>query len=187
MLRKAKRLFKDYSEAGSFSEFVPVQTAVSDTVFATKNGSLFAVLRVAGADAECLDAPEIDYLTTRFLNSQKALGEDYRIYQYGIKEPAPPLAARSLRKPCCTPSSRQPCGSFGPEGSLPGGRLLDRYARRVAKAWEQTRLAIFRRSASWETPPPVLRTILHRWPGRDIGSCVPGVIRESPALRHGTR
>jgi type IV secretory pathway VirB4 component len=82
---KLERIFKNYSETGSFNEEINLYGFVDSHLFLTKTGDLGAVLEVRGVDYECLDATTIDNLTKRLESALKLFDENYRVYQYVFK------------------------------------------------------------------------------------------------------
>ncbi len=84
MLR-LKRIFKNYSETGSFNEQVNLYGFIDQHVFLTKTGHLGVILEVRGVDYECLDGASIDGITKRLESALKLFDENYRVYQYLFK------------------------------------------------------------------------------------------------------
>jgi type IV secretion system protein TrbE len=80
-----ERIYKNYSETGSFNEHVNLYGFIDSHVFLTKSGELGVVLEVRGVDYECLDVGSIDTLTKRLESALKLFDDNYRIYQYLFK------------------------------------------------------------------------------------------------------
>lgn len=59
----------------------------------TKRGDLFLVLRIEGADPECMDKDAVEQLTRRFEQALRILGPGYRVYQYVVKRSDPVICA----------------------------------------------------------------------------------------------
>lgn len=59
----------------------------------TKYGDLFVVLRIEGADPECMETGAVEQTSTRYEQAMRTLGVGYRVYQYVFKRAKPPLAA----------------------------------------------------------------------------------------------
>jgi len=84
MLR-LERVFKNYSETGSFNEQVNLYGFIDSHVFLTKTGDLGVILEVRGVDYECLDGNALDGFTKRLESALKVFDDKYRIYQYLFK------------------------------------------------------------------------------------------------------
>lgn len=76
------RIFKNYTETGSFNEQISPQGFIDENLFLTKTGDLGAVLEVRGVDFECLDGDSVDGFTKRLESALKLFDEKFRIYQY---------------------------------------------------------------------------------------------------------
>lgn len=85
------RILKDYRDAGSVNSLVSLWGFVDETTFLTKSGALGLVYRVRGVDYECLDHPERAAIAHRFEQALRQLDESFRVYQYVIKRPSPPV------------------------------------------------------------------------------------------------
>jgi type IV secretion system protein VirB4 len=88
---KFSRILKDYREAGTLQELVGVQAAIDNNVFITKEGPLFAMLKVTGVDDECLEPDQVNQIARRIEASLRLLDENFRLYQYFIKSEARPI------------------------------------------------------------------------------------------------
>jgi type IV secretion system protein VirB4 len=94
-----RRIFHDYTEAGSLDALIALWGFVDEAAFLTKAGGLGLVFRVEGVDYECLDHPERYAIAHRFEQALRQLDESFRLYQYVIKWPAAPLAVRPHPQP----------------------------------------------------------------------------------------
>ena len=56
---------REYREAGALNGLISIHSTVDDWTFLTKAGHLLQVLRVEGADHECLDHPQLDHIARR--------------------------------------------------------------------------------------------------------------------------
>jgi type IV secretory pathway VirB4 component len=94
-----RRVFKDYRQSGALQTLVSAQSAVGNGVFVAKTGALIKVLRFCGKDAECLDAPQLDYEHQRFESALRTFDERFRIYQYLHKTENAALPAEDQAHP----------------------------------------------------------------------------------------
>lgn len=90
---KVSRILKDYRDAGAVHSLIGLWGFVDAHTFLTKAGALGQVLRLRGADAECLDHVERRAITHRLENALRQLDESIRVYEYLIKRPASDVAA----------------------------------------------------------------------------------------------
>jgi type IV secretion/conjugal transfer VirB4 family ATPase len=90
---KIRRILRDYQEAGSLNGLLALWGFVDDATFLTKAGALGLVFRLEGVDYECLDHGERQAVPHRFEQALRQLDESFRVYQYVIKWPAPPITA----------------------------------------------------------------------------------------------
>lgn len=88
---KLSRVFKDYENSGALHANIGIQEAVDDHSFLTKAGHVFRMLRVQGIDDECLDPQQTDQIAYRIEAGLRLLDENFRLYQYLIKDRAKPL------------------------------------------------------------------------------------------------
>lgn len=84
MIREAT-ISKDYLESGAMSSLIGLYGFVDEHIFLTKSGDLGVVLKVHGADGECLDHSARDQVARRFETALRTLDERFRIYQYLLK------------------------------------------------------------------------------------------------------
>lgn len=91
-MRRLRRIFQDYQNAGPFQALVPVQAAVGEGVFVTKSGDLLMLMRLNGIDYEGLDPIQRDAITRRWEAALRLFDERFRVYQYVLKRElsAPP-------------------------------------------------------------------------------------------------
>jgi type IV secretion/conjugal transfer VirB4 family ATPase len=81
-----KKLLKPYSESGELNSVLGPHRFVGNHVFLNKNGSLGIALRLRGIDYECLTDESLASNTSRLLSALKAFDEEFRIYQYVVKQ-----------------------------------------------------------------------------------------------------
>lgn len=96
---KVARLLRDYSDAGAVNSLLAPWAFVDDETFLTKAGHLGIVYRVRGVDGEALPHAQRRTLTHRFEAALRLLDEHCRLYQYLVKQTAPPFVAA----PCSLP------------------------------------------------------------------------------------
>jgi type IV secretion system protein TrbE len=87
------RILKDFRETGALNNLIALWGFVDDHTFLTKAGAVGVAYRVKGVDVECLDHPQRQALAHRFEQALRQLDESFRVYQYVIKRPAPPVTA----------------------------------------------------------------------------------------------
>src|SRR5258708_38653889 len=88
---KLSRILKDYQSSGAMNALVMPHTMVDDQTFLTKRGDLVTILGIQGADYECLDAPQVDFIARRFESALRALNEGFRLQQYVLKRDCPSI------------------------------------------------------------------------------------------------
>lgn len=93
------RLLKDYRDAGAVNTLLALWGFVDDETFITKSGHVGVVYALRGADAEGLTHGQRRMLTHRFEAALRLLDERCRVYQYVIKQVAPPFAATACPQP----------------------------------------------------------------------------------------
>ncbi len=93
------RLLRDYSDAGAVNSLLAPWGFVDDETFLTKAGHLGVVYGVRGVDGEALPHPQRRTLTHRFEAALRLLDEHCRVYQYLIKQTAPPFVAERCAQP----------------------------------------------------------------------------------------
>lgn len=96
---KISRILKDYRDSGALNALVNVHAAIDERLFLTKSGELVAFLALQGPDYECLDASELDTVTRRFASAVRVFDDNFRIYQYLIKNDHPAIPSRSYDNP----------------------------------------------------------------------------------------
>ncbi len=96
---KLSRIFKDYEQSGALNTRVAIAAAIDERTFLTKGGDLVMVLRLQGADYECLDASEIDEVARRFEAALRTVDDHFRLYQYVLKRDHAPVPARTHENP----------------------------------------------------------------------------------------
>jgi hypothetical protein len=79
------RLHRRFHEAGALNALVNLYGFVDDRVFLTKSGELGVVLRLAGADDECLSHDDRDRIARRFESALRLCDEHLRLLQYLLK------------------------------------------------------------------------------------------------------
>ena len=62
----------------------------------TKYGDLFIVLKLAGADPECMEPTAVEQISQRYESAMRTLGTGYRMYQYVFKRSKPALPNGSV-------------------------------------------------------------------------------------------
>jgi hypothetical protein len=87
----AKDIRKEYREAGALNELIGIYAAVDEHTFLTKSGHVLQALRVQGADQECLDPAQLDYIARRFEAAMRIFPASFRIYQILLKRDHAPL------------------------------------------------------------------------------------------------
>jgi type IV secretion system protein VirB4 len=80
-----------FQAAGAMNTLIPLYGFVADGVFLTKSGAIGLVLKLHGADAECLDAAQREALTRRFEIALRTWDERTHLYQYVLKRNHPSL------------------------------------------------------------------------------------------------
>jgi type IV secretion system protein VirB4 len=101
-----KRLFKNYAEAGSFSEKLNLHSFIDSDQFLTKTGDVGMILEVRGVDYECLDHGTIDNLTKRLESAFKLFDENFRVYQYLFKRNDPEIPFKTYGNPVVDTANR---------------------------------------------------------------------------------
>ncbi len=86
-MKKLRQITQEYRHAGALNDLVGPFAWVADGVFLTKAGDVGLVLRLCGADYECLDHQERDHLARRFEAALRVFDEGFRLYQYLVKRP----------------------------------------------------------------------------------------------------
>lgn len=86
-----RRILKDYRDTGSLHSLVSIQAAIGDGVFITRSGDLVTLLTLRGIHYECLDAGQLEAIAHRFGSAVRVFDERFRLYQYLLKQLAPPL------------------------------------------------------------------------------------------------
>jgi type IV secretion/conjugal transfer VirB4 family ATPase len=87
----AKHIRKEYREAGALNGLIGIYAAVDEHTFLTKSGHILQVLRVQGADQECLDPAQLDYIARRFEAAMRIFPASFRVYQLLLKRDHAPL------------------------------------------------------------------------------------------------
>jgi type IV secretion system protein VirB4 len=82
---------REYREAGALNGLIAIHSTVDDWTFLTKAGHLLQVLRVQGADHECLDHPQLDHIARRFEAALRIFPATFRFYQIMLKRDHAPL------------------------------------------------------------------------------------------------
>jgi type IV secretion/conjugal transfer VirB4 family ATPase len=95
----AKDIRKEYREAGPLNELIAIYAAVDEHTFLTKSGHVLQVLRIQGADHECLDHAQLDYIARRFEAAVRIFPANFRIYQIILKRGGAPLPHQEHRNP----------------------------------------------------------------------------------------
>jgi type IV secretion system protein VirB4 len=90
---RISRILKDFRETGALHRLIALWGFVDDYTFLTKAGAVGVVYRVKGVDFECLDHPQRQAIAHRFEQALRQLDESFRVYQYVLKRPAPPVIA----------------------------------------------------------------------------------------------
>lgn len=80
-----KQIKAEQKNTGAAEDFIPLFGFSSEGVFLTVAGDLGVVLKMQGAEYECLDLVDLDARTRRFEAALRAFGPEYRIYQYVMK------------------------------------------------------------------------------------------------------
>jgi len=96
---KVARLLRDYSDAGAVNSLLAPWGFVDDETFLTKAGHLGIAYRVRGVDGQALPHSQRRTLTHRFEAALRLLDEHCRLYQYLVKQTAPPFVAAPCRLP----------------------------------------------------------------------------------------
>jgi hypothetical protein len=79
------RIHRGFHEAGALNALVNLYGFVDDRVFLTKSGELGVVLRLAGADDECLPHDERDRVARRFESALRLCDDHIRLLQFLLK------------------------------------------------------------------------------------------------------
>jgi type IV secretion system protein TrbE len=101
------RLLRDYSEAAAVNSLLAPWGFVDDETFLTKAGHVGVVYTVRGIDGEALPHPQRRTLTHRLEAALRLLDEHCRLYEYLIKQNAPPFAAASCAQPVANDAIQQ--------------------------------------------------------------------------------
>jgi type IV secretion system protein TrbE len=117
MLRLS-RIFKNYSETGSFNELINLYGFIDSNAFLTKTGEVGLILEVQGVDYECLDSASIDGLTKRLEAALKLFDEDYCIYQYLFKRNNEAVPYRLYANPIVDAAIRNRIGHLNSKADM---------------------------------------------------------------------
>lgn len=90
-MMRVRRILKDFQETGALNSLIALWGFVDDTTFVTKAGAVGVLYRLRGIDFECLDHPQRQAIAHRFEQALRQLDDSFRVYQYLIKRPAPPV------------------------------------------------------------------------------------------------
>ncbi|MGI9070436.1 MAG: VirB4 family type IV secretion system protein [Bryobacteraceae bacterium] len=90
-----KKFLKPYKEAGAFHSLLGPHRFIDDRVFLTKSNQLGIVLRLQGVDYECLTETTLRSHTKRAAAAWRCFDEQFRIYQYVVKQDHAPIEQRS--------------------------------------------------------------------------------------------
>ena len=96
---KLSRLLKDYREAGSVNGLLALWGFVDEHTFLTKAGAVGVMFQLEGVDYECLDHAQRRDVVHDYEQALRQLDERFRVYQYLVKRPAPPIATAGHRHP----------------------------------------------------------------------------------------
>src|SRR4051794_37053031 len=96
----ASKIWHDSRKAGAMHELLAPCALIGDSVL-TKRGDLFTVLRISPVDPECLEPDAVAAICHRFDAVLRALGPEYRIYQYLFRRDRPELSRPMSQEPLC--------------------------------------------------------------------------------------
>ncbi len=94
-----RNVLRDYRQTGAPNEHVQLWGWLDDVTFLTKGGDVGVVMRVRGADYECLDTASINTLSARLDSAFNILSDRVRIYQYLFKSSMGELPHREYDDP----------------------------------------------------------------------------------------
>jgi type IV secretion/conjugal transfer VirB4 family ATPase len=80
------RFLEPYAKAGAFNSLLAPVRFVDDCVFLTRGNGLGIAISVAGIDYESLTDEALESHTKRAAAAWRGFGEDFRIYQYLLKQ-----------------------------------------------------------------------------------------------------
>ncbi len=89
---KLSRVLKDYRQSGALNALMSVHAAIDENVFLTKGGDLLMVLKAAAVDPECFDEAPLDAIARRLESGIRIFDENFRLYQYLLKQQASPAS-----------------------------------------------------------------------------------------------
>lgn len=147
---KIRRILRDYQEAGSLTELLALWGFVDDAAFLTKAGALGLVFRLEGVDYECLDHPERQAIAHRFEQALRQLDESFRVYQYVIKWPAPPIVAAPNGHPVVHEALQRRAAYFA--GKADALFELDLHLVVLYEGWRPRSTTAERFAALWRSP-----------------------------------
>src|SRR6185437_1306852 len=93
-----KRFTRAFREAGALNSLFAPTRFLDEHEFLTKSGSLGVVFELQGIDYECLSDDVVETYTHRLGAAWRALDEDFRIYQYVVKQEDAPLESSDTRR-----------------------------------------------------------------------------------------
>ena len=85
------KFLKSYRDAGSFHALFAPHRFIDDSVFLTKSNHLGIVLGVDGIDHECLTDTLLESYSKRVAAAWRSFDEQFRLYQYVIKQDHVPI------------------------------------------------------------------------------------------------
>jgi type IV secretion system protein TrbE len=91
---KLPKFLKPYRDAGAFHSLLAPHRFIDEHVFLTKGGQLGIVLAAEGIDYECLTDATLESHAKRAANAWRTLSDEFRIYQYLLKQDRAPIEQR---------------------------------------------------------------------------------------------
>jgi type IV secretion/conjugal transfer VirB4 family ATPase len=88
---KLKRLLKPYRDAGAFHSLLGPHCFLDEQVFLTKANQIGVILSVEGIDHECVTDERLEYISRRVRAAWRGFDENFRIYQYVVKQDHEPM------------------------------------------------------------------------------------------------
>src|SRR5689334_1123386 len=90
-----RKFLKAYRDARAFHALFAPHRFIDESVFLTKSNQLGIVLGVEGTDHECLTDGILESYSTRVAAAWRSFDEQFRLYQYVIKQDHAPVEQRT--------------------------------------------------------------------------------------------
>lgn len=96
---RMRRILRDYAEAGAVNTQLALWGFVSNDTFLTKSGHVGVVYRLAGVEADGLTHEQRRQITHQVEGALRLLDDRCRLYQYALKQEAPPFVPATTSRP----------------------------------------------------------------------------------------